>query len=147
MSLERITWVSPAYDKRDAAPAKNHGIGACRITFIVKGPKGAVQFLVGTNWYCDSAREHRSRFRPLLHDEVIMGCDVGYHSPVPRYEGQEPMAQPCNLVDGGTCYYDGSSLRADSWVKKLIICGTAWLWPHLEGVYRHEFEGGPEVTP
>lgn len=147
MSLERITIVSPAYARRPTDGAKNYGIGACRINFIVKGPLGAVQFVIGTDWYTDSAREHLRGFPASPHDEPVVGWDVGYHSPRPRYEGQKPVKQTCDLVGGGTCYYDGSTLRADAWLKHFIIGGSDWMWPHLEALYRHEFEKGPEIEP
>lgn len=50
-NFERIVDIRPAFDKRDPDPAKDYGIGACRIAFVLKGPKGAVQFVIGTDWY------------------------------------------------------------------------------------------------
>ena len=139
--LEKIVWVSGAYDKRSTDPKKNHGIGACRITFILKGPLGAVQFMIGTNWDLpDVQRELRARNRALEErfDQIQpTGWDVGYHSPKPMYEGQEPMTH-CEIMD--PCYYDGSGLRADNWVPDFIAGGTEWLWPKLEAEYRRLFE-------
>ena len=141
--LERIVWVSSGFDKRHTDPKKNYGIGACRITFVLKGAEGAVQFMIGTDWYPPVVQRERrqqrhdfdTRFDKIKPD----GWDVGYHSPKPMYEGQTPMERSCELVAGGVCYYDGSGLRADDWVEQFILGGTPWLWPQLETEYRVRF--------
>jgi len=51
MSLTREIKFSPAYDKRDPDPSKNYGIHGVTITFLLKGEKGAVQFVLYTNWH------------------------------------------------------------------------------------------------
>lgn len=142
-AFTRIVTVSPAYDKRSTDKSKDYGIGSCRITFVLKGAKGAVQFMIGTNWYVPTAREHLLRFAHTQSDCLKMapeGWDVGYHSLVPMYQGQEPMGRDCELVEGGKCFYDGSGLRADEWVPLFVAGGTDWLWPKLEEEYRAFFE-------
>ena len=141
MKFERIVTVSPAFDKRDPIPSKNYGIGACRITFVLKGSRGAVQFMFGTNWYVPSAREHLKKFPPGYRDlqQKPEGWDIGYHSPKPMHKGQTPIKSKCQFVKGGKCYYDGSGLRADEWVEDFVAGGTEWLWKKLEEEYRHWF--------
>jgi hypothetical protein len=145
--FEKIVHVSPAFDKRDPNPSKNYGIGSCRITFILKGPKGAVQFMIGTDWYVPSAREHLRSFPkgPFDDQQKPMGWDVGYHSPRPMYEDQATMDNECHII-GGTCYYDGSSLRADEWVEPFVAGGTDWLWPELEKEYHRRFDDVAEAA-
>lgn len=140
--FERIVWVSPAYDRR----SEGYGIGACRVTFVLKGPAGAVQFMIGTDWYVPSAREHLESFPAgrLDGQRKPMGCDVGYHSPKPMYEDHPPIRTKCELVEGGECYYDGSGLRADEWIEDFVAGGTPWLWPKLREEYAYWFEGGRE---
>ena len=143
--FEKTVLVSPAFDKRSADPKKNYGIGACRITFILKGPLGAVQFMVGTDWYLPSTQREKRGWQydyDAKFDKIKpYGGDVGYHSPKPMYEGQDKMAR-CDIFPGG-CYYDGSSLRADEWVPRFLAGGTDWLWPALEEEYREQFEAKP----
>jgi len=144
--FEQIVRVTPAFDKRDDDPKKNYGIGACLIWFILKGPKGAIQFQIGTDWYLPHTQrsnrvwqhDHNTKFDVLQPQ----GWDVGYHSLEPRYEEQQQM--DCDLFDCGHCYYDGSSLQADEWVPDFLAGGTEWLWPKLESVYRETFELGSE---
>ena len=102
--------------------------GSFWIWFVLKGPKGAVQFVMDSGWWNQS--------KPR-------GTDIGYHSPTPRYDGQTAMQQHCEHT-GGICYYDGSSLRADEeWMPQFLKGGTAWLWPRLEAEYRAVFEAEP----
>lgn len=137
--FEQIVWVTPAFDKRHSDPKKNYGIGNCRIFFVLKGPLGAVQFQIGTDWSLPEVQREQRGWRHSHEREFDtiqpQGWDVGYHSPKPMYEGQSPMGK-CDLLE--TCYYDGSGLRADDWVPDFIAGGTKWLWPKLEETY-HEF--------
>ena len=136
--FEKIVTVEPSYNKIHSDPSKNYGIGDCRVRFVLKGDEGAVQFMIGTGWYVESARRHLDKFpvreRDIENMRKPMGWDVGYHWPKPMYEGQTPMGK-CDLLPEGNCYYDGSSLRADSWVEDFMAGGTDWLWKKLEEEY------------
>lgn len=134
----------PAFDKRDADPKKNYGIGAMTMTFLVIGPKGAVQWMISTNWYVDSACRHLDGFpRSRLDKPRPMGYDLGYHSKEPHYEDQEAIrgGETCEYT-GGPCYYDGSSLNAELPIEGFLAGGEDYLWPKLEALYRSTFEGG-----
>ena len=158
-SRERIVEFIPAYDKRHTDPAKNYGIGGVKIRFLLKGPEGAVQFLMGTGWYLPHvAKELRERNRDPDGIRIFFepkGWDVGYHSPTPRYEGQERMGEPgeCPLVPPGSpCYYDGSGLAAEPVLDRLIHFGHEAVWLALETRYDELFgeespEGATKVQP
>ena len=126
---------APAYDKRDPDPSKNYGIGGVRIRFVLVGPKGAVQFLLLTDWYPAHVQREVNPHNIFASELKPRGADVGYHSPKPRYDGQESMG-PCEHLDGAECFYDGSGLRAMEWVPEFLEGGDAWVWRKLEGVYR-----------
>lgn len=106
MNLERIFLIRPAFDKRDPDPRKDYGIHGAEMLFVLKGEKGAVQFMLYTNWQLPHvSKEHDEKVlamanklagRPL--DQTMLNvmyhplpADVGYHSPVPMYEGQKPI--------------------------------------------------------
>lgn len=145
--MERRINISPGFYLIRPEPLKNYGIGACRIWFYVIGDKGAVQWQIGTDWYPQKAREHRMGF-PDRHEVQPQAWDIGYHSKTPRYEGHSPMSGTCQLI-GCQCFYDGSSLSAETWVEGFVNGGTEWLWPKLEEYYRYVFEDGPhpDLTP
>lgn len=133
--FEKITQVTGAFDKRDPDPTKNYGIHGMSIRFVLKGPKGATQFLVYTSMHL-----------PHVHDELQlkgldlkpMGADIGYHSYVPQYEGQTSM-KDCDIL-GCDCYYDGSSLRADEFMPTFLSGGDKVVWTMLEEEYESRFE-------
>lgn len=153
MGFERIVTCSPAFDGRpasagglaewrtpgmrpdDGTPHTNYGIGGVVITFILKGDAGAVQFKINTDWYPPHVQKVSHQREWLRPD----GWDVGYHSPTPQYEGQEPIAEPgeCPYVpEGCPCYYDGSGLRAEEWVKEYLLPGgSEAVWKALEEEY------------
>lgn len=139
--FEKITQVTGAWDKTHPEPSKNYGIHSMQLRFILKGEKGATQFCFSTCQHLKHVADnlyanHRNlRFNPF-HG---MGTDIGYHSPTPQYEGQTPM--DCDLLPGGKCYYDGTSLGASEFEDEFIAGGDAVVWPMLEKRYRELFEG------
>ena len=92
MNTERILEFEPAFDKRHPDPDKNYGIHGVTMRFVVKGPLGAVQFVLYTNWQLPHVRaeqERRGCGQYCLNK--AMPADLGYHSPKPMYEGDTPM--------------------------------------------------------
>ena len=145
-TLEHRVDVSPGFCMLHKDDDKNFGVAACRVWFYAIGPKGAVQFCIGTDWYPEAARRHLSKF-PSKDERQPKGWDIGYHAKTPQYEGQSSMGE-CFIL-GCECYYAGSSLQADNWVEGFVCGGTEWLWPKLDEYYRCLFEGGeyPDLTP
>lgn len=138
MTFERIVQVGPAWDKRDPDPSKDYGVGSMSLRFILKGPKGAVQFVFYTSQYTRPVAErmwldHSRRYNPFKG----MGADIGYHAYTPQYEGQTPM-EKCDVL-GCDCYYDGTSLGAEEFSDKFIEGGDKVVWPMLEKRYAAQF--------
>ena len=133
--FDRIVEISPGFDKRHTDPVRNYGIGGMGFRFILRGPKGAVQFCILSAVYpihvARELSEERSGFR---NGSPFMGSDVGYHSPMPRYEGQTPMGK-CDILPSGDCYYDGSSLAADEFLPEFITGGLPAVWKMLRERY------------
>jgi hypothetical protein len=175
--LQEITTFLPAYDKRDPDPKKDYGIHSVELRMVLKGPEGAVQFVVLTNWQLPHVAKETER-RALLGKltDSLMGClfnplpaDLGYHSRKQMYEGQLPMGAekfdfdqkeilkgatgdieiptrvatgtftPCEYVDGGPCYYDGSTLNAGRVFDVLLREGSAGVWRELRKFYTETF--------
>lgn len=134
-TFERIVQTTPPFDKRSSDPKKNYGIGGLTLRYILKGPKGATQFVFYTCQHQkhvadELVRQDNTRFN-RFHG---MGADVGCHSPVPMYEGQTPMKGKCDVL-GGTCYYDGSSLQASEFEDEFLREGEPAVWRLLEDRY------------
>lgn len=140
MSLERRIEFTAAWDRRDPNSSKNYGVHGVEMRWYLVGEEGAVQFVVFTNWMLPHIREERKGrdLAPCLYEP--MGADLGYHSRVPRYEGQEPMSK-CHLLNC-PCYYDGSGLNADRVLEILIREGSDAAWKEMETYYASVFHGG-----
>lgn len=137
--FERIVEFTAAYDKRDPDPAKNYGVHGVEMRLVLKGPKGAVHFLLFTNW-------HLPHVAAAFEDKPFLlaptPADVGYHSPVPLREWQtEPVAETCDYLGGIPCYYDGSGLAANDAFAALVERGDDGIWGYLQGYYQDIFEG------
>lgn len=110
--LERIVEFTPAYDKRSDDPKKNCGIGSVTLRMVLKGEKGAVQFVLHTLWQLPHVTEEfKNKFiknvveRIEPYDSTLdkeikselklfwspLPADLGFHSKFPMYEGQTPM--------------------------------------------------------
>ena len=139
--FERVVEFQPAFDKRDPNPTKNYGISSMRIRFLLKGEKGIIQFYVLTNLYLPEVSEE---YKKLGKDLNMFGnfsgwlpMDIGYHSKEKMYDSQEEM--DCDLLESKKCYYDGSTLRAETPMNILVREGTEGLWKFLEEEYKNVF--------
>lgn len=145
MKLEHIIKTKPPFDKRNADPHKNYGIGSMLVWFIVKGDKGAIQFQLNTGGYLKHVISEAARKNELCFSDglpmqgIIEGWDLGYHSHFPMYEGQSTISNDCNIING-KCYYDGTSLGAEEPLNIYIKEGEEGLWDFLEKVYVERFE-------
>lgn len=145
--MERIITFEPAYDKRDPNPRKNYGIHGVNLRFVLKGDKGAVQFVIYTNWMLPHVTQellHKASGKELISRYIEftflpMPADRGYHSPVPMYEGQSIVSDSCEYLDGKPCYYDGSGLTAEDIYKRLVAEGDSAVWEELESYYKQTF--------
>lgn len=138
--FERITQFDPAYDKRP-----KYGIHGVTLRMVLKGSKGATQFVLYTNWELPKVQAELDAKIISSPDMVGIRCtyhplpaDLGYHSPVPRYEGQSEM--DCEYTSTGKCFYDGSGLNAERIYNVLVRNGSEAVWKELEKFYHELFE-------
>ena len=138
--FERIVTMRPAFDRRHKDPHKNYGIHGVELRMVLRGAKGATQFLLYTNWQLPHVTEETHRRH--LHGTDLLGlhcsydpipADKGYHWATPQYDGQED--RDCDVLPGGKCFYDGSSLNADEIFQLLLTEGSEGVWKGLEDFY------------
>ena len=107
LKFKQIVHFSPAFDKRHANPNKDYGIGSVQIRFVLQGKRGAVQLLLGTDWYLpESIKEYEEKGNRNLPPPInlrddkdfLKGWDLGYHSPKPMFKGHELMEGKCEYV-------------------------------------------------
>jgi hypothetical protein len=137
MSFEKLVTFTPAFDRRDPNPSKNYGIHGVELRMILKGPLGAVQFVLYTSWQLPEVTKEfealgKGSFDPLP-------ADLGYHWRTPRHEDQQK--RECHLLDGSYCYYDGSGLAANRIWEVLLREGCDGVWRELEKYYVSLSEG------
>lgn len=131
--------MSPAFDKRSPNPRMNYGIHGVELRMVLIGTKGATQFVLYTNWQLPHVeaefdkRPHRERFL-----DKPMPADLGYHSPTPIYEVQEPRGS-CEYLNGHPCYHDGSGLNAEPIFDVLLREGSEGVWRELTSYYNDTF--------
>ena len=136
--------IDAAYDKRP-----KYGQHCVDFRFYVRGPKGVVQFVLFTGWLKALIPTPDTDWRELsVHHHAglhmltePMPADLGYHSPLPLYEGQTSME--CSLIPGGKCYYDGSSLNASRIFSVMLHEGGDAMWVELEKYYEETFAREP----
>ena len=134
-----------AYDKRSEDPRKNYGVHGVTMRFILRGPKGATQFVLYTNWQlkhvqneCDSCPVDPEFPHLTCHP---MPADLGYHAYEQQYEGQKKMGKCDILTDAeGGCYYDGSSTNAYPVYWKFVEEGEEAVWSVLRDEYAYRFD-------
>jgi hypothetical protein len=134
--LERIVEFEPAFDKRNVDPEKNFGIHGVEMRWVLKGERGAVQFLVYTNWQLPHVTQESINRLGFARDFGMemrcfwlpMAADLGYHSKFPLYEGQEPMG----AVDR-KFHTDDLKEGLDRFQISATATGTFTPCPYLDG--------------
>jgi len=142
--MEKIVKFYPAYDKRNPDPSKNYGIHGVDLRMILKGEKGAVQFVLYTNWHLPYVQEELNKNaigKDLYYISSLnpLPADLGYHSLTPTYEGQSICTESCEYLDGKPCYYDRSGLNAERIYEVLLNEGSDGVWRELEKYYNELF--------
>lgn len=127
---ERCLVITPAFDKRSPDPTQDFGIGSVMISMYLKNAKGVIQFIFSTGINLKHLRN-----KPLL----LLGYDVGYHSPCPQYADQTLFTDNCPLLDGRKCYYDGSGLQAEEYMEVFISEGPDAVWLKMENLHKERF--------
>ena len=151
----RIFRVHPAWDRRSDDPEKDYGISDANMTMFVAGDAGAVQFVVMTRWHLPAVQKELDNrvffhdwksFNPLMLHKPI-GTDVGHHSKIPMRDGENPIEEKgCEWTVGQPCYYDGSTLRAQDMLAKLIAEGSEPVWLELEEYYQTLVDRAEELA-
>jgi len=139
MKFKKKIQIRPAYDRRDSNPDKNYGISGCDMLFTLIGEKGAVTFLLFTGWQLPHVVEEYELKYPT-HAFKPIAADIGYHSPIAIYEGQEPSHDECKYL-GVHCYYDGSGMNADEFFLELLYKDSKGLCKKMKKYYLEVFEG------
>jgi hypothetical protein len=134
---ERLVEWTPAFDKRSADPTRNYGVHGMNLRFVLIGPRGAAHFLLYTAFHLRGVRRYLDDHeQPWNGTYKPLPCDLGAHSRVPMYEGQEVATTgDCEYI-GGPCYSDGSTTHADAAFDAFVERGEEALWEVLEWTYR-----------
>ena len=142
MAEQYDKWIrfNPAFDKRHTDPKKDYGIHCVDVTFFLRGKEGAVQFSVFSGWFLpETVKEYKYGGRDL-GSSYPMATDLGYHSYVPKYEGQNCLIKKCPILHDKPCYYDGSGLNAEPVMDRLLKEGSDAVWEELEKFYIEMFK-------
>lgn len=163
--MKKLVTFKPGFDKRNPDPNKNCGIHGMEIRFTLKNYKGAVQFILFTNWLPTTGgsdlkwfekilpTETKDAYRPMFVTLLInpfipstflkpFPADIGYHSPKPIYDEQKTVTEECELLGGKPCYYDGSGLNAIRIFEVLLNEGDEGIWRELQNYHEYIFGEG-----
>lgn len=113
--------------------------------WLLRGPHGVVQFKYSRHQAepgtCGACATYPSVSAIDPAGDCWQAWDLGYHSPVPRYEGHRPIddgTTPCDiLLMEAHCYYDGTGLGAGEVLRSWWVHGSseAWLKAKLAEYY------------
>lgn len=135
--LEESVQFTPGYNCADRS-MQGHGVHGMEIAWYLRGPAGAAQFKLFTDWIPGTRSRGHGLSRLGRNDTWMlypMGVDVGYHARRAQYEDQEPIHDDCPII-GGSCWYDGSGMRAETLVTQFTVLGEHVIWAELEAVYQ-----------
>lgn len=113
---------------------RNAGLGFYSVMFwlFLKGSSGVVQFSL--LWPYEMVGDRLEMHRPFP-------VDIGFHSPLPLYEGHALDDEECSAL-GGKCYYKSSDQLAQKAFDMFLGYGERVLWSFLEREYENAFGDG-----
>lgn len=97
------------------------------VTFVLEGKEGVLQFM------------YLSRMVGHPWSREVVGLDLGVHSRKPLFKHHLNFG-PCVFLGGEDCYYEGSSLAVEGFVKYLLDDDEKGLWQRMEFFYTDYFE-------
>lgn len=103
-----------------------HGVHGMDIRFLLRGPNGAIQFVMTTGWVPGDRGVD-----PTVAHLFPMGMDLGYHAHSPQRDDHVQDRRECPYLDGRPCFYDGSPLNAEPVLKAFITRGDVAVWEAL----------------
>ena len=140
--LEESVQFTPGFNCRDRS-GNGHGVHGMEVWWLLRGPAGAAQFLLYTDWVPGKLTPGHGlsldgsvpgKFTRDGEQMYPMGADLGYHSRRPQHEEQKPISDDCSVI-GGPCYYDGSTSRAEDLKREFVVKGENVIWQALENEY------------
>jgi hypothetical protein len=131
----------------EACGGGGHGRHGMSLRWVLSGPHGAVQWVLNMfNWIPGNVAygmiENKGPWSAVPAHRTIgdgMAVDLGYHSPVPLWEGQGKQPSECDLLPEGYCYYDGSALNAEPVLEAFLAHGPHAVWASLGRYYSERF--------
>ncbi len=139
--FERIVEITPAWGSKDPTELERFGIHGCNLIMVLKGNKGAVHFVLYTQFHFKHIEDSLLK-RGDPQSFLPQPLDLGYHSKKPLYKGQTIMNDSCEYLNGKPCYYDGSGLNAKRIYDVLLEKGSEGVWEELEKYYYETFGWG-----
>lgn len=149
-SMVRSITFDVGYDHRafpEACGGGGHGQSGMTMRFILRGPHGATQWIVYLpNWVPGNlsliggvgSEQPWSAVPARRQLDDGMAWDLGYHSPKPIYDDQHGR-DDCNILPGGSCYYDGSGVNAGPVLEAFLAHGPHAVWAALADYYSQLF--------
>ena len=137
----------PGYNCRERGP-HGHGVHGMEVIWRLRGPSGDVWLAMFTDWIPGERTPGHGLSPSGLNENWMRypdGAGLGWHSRVPRYEGQEIDREHCDEF-GGPCYGDMSFGGADEPVRRFVIEGEQVIWDALEAAYADLQAEPPAVT-
>lgn len=140
--LEESVQFTPGYNCR-RTDMQGHGVHGMEITWLLRGPIGAVQLIFGTDWtpgelfpghgISPDGTRGRQRATDGPWGTDPNGRGIGVHSRIPQYEGHDDRGECC--VINGICYYNEGLSQADPLVPLFLAKGEQAIWDELETRY------------
>jgi len=125
----------------------SHGRRGLNIRFVVNGNRGAVQFLLYTDWLPQYVENLGTRDVRDWGGKFMMPATLSYHGKRPQYEGQPSAVESCRFFDGEPCYHDGPTHNPNDAMYALVNGGDEALWAFLDAYYEYCFNDGEYPRP
>jgi hypothetical protein len=138
--LQRLVRFEPGHTiRRSKDDGSNYGIASMIIRFLLSGEHGTTQFAMFSGWYPEKVPSGRGWNE--WHSTSPNAMDLGAHWDAPWSEYMTERDggyahRDCDLRPSGSCWYDGSGLRAERVMEQFFLQGEDAVWALLEQEYQ-----------
>lgn len=142
--FERCQVSMPGY--RDPGPKNGAycGIHGMELLWLLRGPKGAIDFSIATNWlpgevgtswrWSDEGKREFARTRST-HDLFPSGMGIGIHALTKQYEDQYSRDDCMLFGEPRKCYVDRMGLLSDELMVEWSKEGDRVVWERLKELH------------
>lgn len=135
--LERAVQFVPGRDGPSVEDGHYYAVTDLQIRWLLRGPRGVAQFVLGTDWLPTTAAAAYARTGRIPATLwAATPQDLGSHTETPQGPWDRLLMPACPYLDSRPCFYEGSTVDAEAVYAAFTTEGEPAIWRALMAKYQ-----------